>query len=169
MTARRRRRDPASPTYAIDTSTWIRLEQRPDLDDVWPLFLLLTDQKRLITAPEILRELKHPKHVDTSEICRRIRPIESKISFRRNRDQEFLNILGRLHFQFPQICKSRSRNRRPADPFVIATAKRCGFVVVCEETLDRRPSRKIPKACEALSIRCLTIDEMIVEEQLVGV
>jgi hypothetical protein len=62
------------------------------------------------------------------------------------------------------MCHTRSRRKRPGDPFLIATAKRCGFVVISEETLAKRPSRKIPNACVKMGVRCLTIGELIAEE-----
>lgn len=162
MTAKRRERH-TGPTYAIDTSTWIALEKRPDFDDVWSCFLVLIREKRLVTAPEIIKELAHPEYKDTSAIYALIRRFEREISHRKLRDQEFHNYLGLLHHRYPQLCKTRSRTKRPGDPYVIATAKRCGFVVVSEETIQRRPSRKIPNACVGLDVRCLTIDEMLAE------
>jgi hypothetical protein len=141
------------------------MPKRPDFDKVWELFVSLIRSKRCVTAPEILKELKHPDYIDSCEIYKRIRPVEHLISFRKKRDQEFHDVLGQLHFKFPQLCKSRSRRARPADPYVIATAKRCGFVVVSEETLARRPSRKIPHACVALGVRCLTVGEVLAAER----
>lgn len=161
----KRRGKPRDATYAIDSSTWIALEKRSDFDNVWATFTVLISEGRLITSPEILKELRHPDYKDTSEIYKRIRPFESHLAFRKMRDQEFHNVLGLLHFRFPSLCKTRHPKKRPADPYVIATAKRCGFVVVSEETLARRPSRKIPQACVALGVTCLTIDELLAKER----
>lgn len=162
MTKRRRS---GGPTYAIDSSTWIALEGRPDLEMVWATFTVLIKERRLITAPEILKELKHPDYKDVSVIYRLIKPFESDISFRRLRDQQFHDILGDLHHNFPQLCRTRHPKKRPADPYLIATAKRCGFIVVSEETLQKRPSRKIPHACVHGGVKCYTVDELLAKER----
>lgn len=153
------------PIYAMDTSAWLGLERREDFDALWALIVTLVKESRLFTAPEILKELKHPDHKDRCEIYKRLRLLEHQISFRKKRDQEFHDILGDLHFRFPAMCRSRSRYRRPADPYIVATAKRCGFVLISQETLARRPSHKIPFACNALSVRCLTLGELMDAER----
>jgi hypothetical protein len=165
MTKARRRAGPHGPTYIVDTSTWIDLGKRADLDAIWALFLILISERRLFTAPEVLREIKHPDYLDSSAIYQRLRPYERDVTFRRSRDQEFHNILGDLHHRFRQLCKTTHRTKRPGDPYVIATAKRCQFIVVSEETLAKRPSRKIPNACVKLGVKCYTLSELMASER----
>jgi hypothetical protein len=95
----------------------------------------------------------------------RLRPYEKSIAHRTKRDQAFHDTLGWIHFKYARMCKARSLRKRPADRYVIAIAKRCGFDLVCEETLEMKPSTKIPYACLALGVRCLTIDELLAQEK----
>lgn len=77
--------------------------------------------------------------------------------------QEAKAILG----QYPLLVK-HIKSRFAADPFVIATAKAKGLVVVTEETPSNSASRpKIPDVCRELGIECVTLIALIRRERWV--
>jgi hypothetical protein len=50
-----------------------------------------------------------------------------------------------------------------ADPYIIALAELEGYVVVTDESCNKRPNRKIPGVCKQRGIRCLTLAQFIKE------
>jgi hypothetical protein len=151
--------------YAVDSSAWIELERHAQLDVIWPVVVALIGENRLKSPIEVIGELRDVEHVETSEMCKRIAPYEPQIIYRRNRDAHFHARLGWLYQNYRRMCRTTSPKKRPADPYVVAMAERDGFVVVVQETLLRRPGSKIPHACDALGIRCCTLQELFEAER----
>ena len=77
---------------------------------------------------------------------------------------EYLACVGRITHDHPGMSRARSE-KTPADPYVVALAMVEGYVVVAEETRNRRPSRKIPGVCDKLKIKCVTLDELVASER----
>jgi len=67
----------------------------------------------------------------------------------------------------PNIVKSTGKSG--ADPWVVAVAKAMGGCVVTFEKKSGADARhiKIPNVCESFSIRCMTVYEVIAEEEWV--
>ena len=66
------------------------------------------------------------------------------------------------------MAGARGRKEK-ADPWVIALAihERTYAdepIVVCNETINNRPNRKIPTACDHYGVECLTLLEMLNRE-----
>ena len=129
------------------------------------IFQVLIAEKRLYTPPEVMKEIKHPDHIDTSEAWRRLKRREREVSFRKNRDQWFHDILGDLQSRFPQLCKSRSTTKRPGDPYVIATAKRCGFIVIGRNPSETPESEDSGCLCVHTGVKCFTLNELMAAER----
>jgi hypothetical protein len=80
-------------------------------------------------------------------------------------------LLGQVTGKFPGMSGARGR-RNKADPFVVAHAAfiiegghltdKCS--VVCDETLNSRPNRKLPTACQAFGVEPLSLMEMLARE-----
>jgi hypothetical protein len=80
----------------------------------------------------------------------------------------YLLLCGKIAGQFPGMAGVRGQKDK-ADAWVVALAKFLdgnpySRVVVCNETLDRRPNRKIPSACKASGLRCMNLLEMLDQE-----
>jgi len=66
----------------------------------------------------------------------------------------------RLTFENPGMSKATGP-RTPADPYLVALAEIEKYVIVADETCNKRPNRKIPGVCRKRGIRCLTLNEFI--------
>lgn len=81
---------------------------------------------------------------------------------------EFARNVGIVQFRFPGMGKAMGPKER-ADPFVVALSLTFNsdhqpWIVVTSESKRRRPMRKIPGACDALGLKCITLDELIERE-----
>jgi Domain of unknown function (DUF4411) len=94
----------------------------------------------------------------------RLKPYEQALQAgdRDSDDPEYLMYVGKITRAYPGMCKARGP-KTPADPYVIALAELEGYVVVAEETMTRRPNRKIPGVCKQRGLKCLTLQEFITQ------
>lgn len=78
-------------------------------------------------------------------------------------DEEIMAGTKEVLAEFPRFA-GEMRGRNKADPFVIATAKARGFVVVTEEGSRGTKNRpKIPLACQHFEVECMTVLDYIEE------
>jgi hypothetical protein len=78
---------------------------------------------------------------------------------------EYARNVGQVQFRFPAMGKALGTKDR-ADPYVVAlgltmTSDRQPWIVVTTETMKKRPMRKIPGVCDALGVKCISLDELI--------
>lgn len=149
--------------YLIDTSALSNIDTREDSEKVWALIVKLIEQGRITICAQVLGEVR-----DNPYYKSRIKPYEQAIQAgdRNSNDVEYLSYVGQITYDHPAMSKARSE-KNPADPYVVALAALEGYVVVADETRNKRPSRKIPGVCDKLvpPVRCLTLDEFVAAER----
>ena len=123
---------------------------------------LLSDG-RLKSPPEVFDEL-----VKVDAVSAWVRTNKRDIIENRNNNIEFLMKVGEVTSAFPAMVGARGKKNK-ADPYVVAMAvtgsKNPGqWTVVCDETVAKRPSRKLPTACTSFGVESLGIFEMLERE-----
>lgn len=83
-------------------------------------------------------------------------------------DTNYLLLVGKVTHRFPAMVGARGA-RNKVDPYVVASAIHGSMnphrrVVVCDETVNVRPNRKIPTACAAFGVECLSLFELLHRE-----
>jgi hypothetical protein len=81
---------------------------------------------------------------------------------------QYARNVGIVQFRFPGMGKAMGGKER-ADPFVVAlsltfNSDQQPWIVVTSESKRKRPMRKIPGACDALGLECITLDQLIERE-----
>jgi len=149
--------------YVIDTSSWLRIDEHPARNRILDALGKLLENGQLKAPPEVAKELKKIGVVQGWFAVNKEDIIED-----RNSDIDFLKKVGEVTHQFPAMAAARS-SKEKADQYVVALAA-CGspnpgpWIVVADETLDRRPNRKIPTACGAFGVQCVSFLEMLRHE-----
>lgn len=145
--------------YLIDTSAWLNIEARHDAKEVWQLIEWLIQQQRVAICAMVLGELK-----ENAIYLTRLKQYEDALQAgdHNSDDPEYLLRVGQVTRDFPAMSRARGE-KTPADPYVVALAQWEKYVVVADETCRKRPNRKIPGVCKQLQIRCLTLDEFVLE------
>lgn len=151
--------------YVVDSSSWISIEGNPAANRILYFLDEMIDRSEIEMPPEVWDELKRCEYV-----LNWLKPRHKKVVVRLRQKPEFLQMLGRVAFDFPAMSGSRG-SKNKADPYVVAHAmyrkKQLSPVpcaVVCDETLRSRPNRKIPTACQANQIDTLRLMEMLKRE-----
>lgn len=75
------------------------------------------------------------------------------------------NILAVQHFQQIISATARLKGKPVADPFLVASAKERGAIVVTEE-LFKDNAAKIPNICKHFGVHHITLEEMMDAEKL---
>jgi len=144
--------------FLFDTSAWLSIDSLPNRDEVWATIRHLIESGRLFTCQQVINELRDDPIYET-----RIKPFEKALlAGDHSNDMEHLMRVGKITYDFPAMSKARGA-KTPADPYVVALAKEEGYVVVAEETTNKRKNRKIPGVCEQLKIRCIMLKEFVAQ------
>jgi hypothetical protein len=143
--------------YLIDTSAWLNIDSRTDSEDVWGLVIALIEQGRIVACAQVLGELR-----DDPIYMLRLKPYERALQAgdHNSDDPAYLQRVGKITHDHPGMSKATGW-KTPADPYVVALAELEGYVVVADETITKRPNRKIPGVCLQRGIRCLTLAQFI--------
>lgn len=154
---------PSGCIYVMDTSSWLSIEGHPAQNRILSSLAALTEIGRIRIPPEVVAEL-----VNVSDMVSWVKQLQEVLVERNTTDVEYLLLAGRIAHRFPAMAGATGR-RNKADPWVRATAIHGSAnphtrVVVCDESLAKRPGRKIPTACKAYGIECLTLFEMLDRE-----
>jgi len=147
----------------VDTSSWLRIEEHPDANRILDALGGLLERGQIKAPPEVFKELKQVGVVEGW-----IKLHQSEIEVNRNNDLEYLQKVGEVTHKFPGMVGVRS-GKEKADPYVVALAAcgvpdPCVWVVVADETLAKRPNRKIPTACKAFGVDCDGFEDMLRRE-----
>jgi len=144
--------------YLFDTSAWASIKHKPNADEILAAIFKLIEQGRLFTCARVLGELRpDPIYSKVNKHRRALLAQDGRLS-----DVEFLQTVGKITHDHPNLCKARS-HKEPADPYVLAVALLEEYIVVADES-GKRKSRKIPGVCEKLGISCMTLDEFVAAE-----
>ncbi|MGH3615380.1 MAG: DUF4411 family protein [Pseudonocardia sp.] len=149
------------PLYSFDTSALIKGRRDLLLPDVFPTFWANIEQSI---------QLGHVRAVDEVDIELSKRDDETR-AWAKSQSDLFVPLdediqagTMRVLASHPKLAAGGgSRNR--ADAFVIGFAHAREGVVVTEETMSNRLEKpRIPDACRALGIRCLTLVQFAQEQ-----
>ena len=148
---------PIEPFYSFDTSALINgrrdIFKPPTFEPIWDEIGNMIARGRVLAVDEVKRELKR-KDDDVSLWASNqaglFVPLEHDIQ------QATKHVLAAC----PRLMAQHGANRNSADPFVVGLALAREGTVVTEENpanSERRP--RIPDACQAVGVRCLTLPE----------
>lgn len=140
--------------YVIDASSWIAIESHPAQNRILSALVPLIQNGRVKMPPEAWRELEN-----TSYLAGWLEPYKSAVVENLRTDVDYLLLAGQISHKFPGMAGARG-TRDKADPWIVAMAKHMtgkphARAVVCNETLERRPNRKIPTACKHFGVICM--------------
>jgi hypothetical protein len=148
----------ALDVYLIDTSSWINMEEHSNYENMWRIVVSLINQGRIVVCGQVMEELRD------NRIYARLKQYEDAIRAgdEKSDNPEYLQHAGKITHDHPAMSKARGK-KTPADPYVIALAEREGYVVVADETIEKRRNRKIPGVCDKLQIKCITLEKFIAD------
>lgn len=149
--------------YIIDTSSWLLIQGHPQSNRILDRLSTLMDEGRIKSPPEVFNELKK-----VGAVTAWVKANKRDIVENRNSDVDHLMRVGEVANAFPGMVGVRCKKNK-ADPYVVSLASLGSpnpgkWVVVCDETLAKRPNRKLPTACAAFGIEALGIFEMLERE-----
>jgi hypothetical protein len=149
--------------YVVDASSWISIDGNPDANRILLCIDQLAEQGKIKCPPICLNEVRNEYMAGWIKARRR------QIAHTLRTKVEYLQLLGRVTQQFPAMSGARGK-RNKADPYLVAYAafrilsenKQC--VVVCAESIVKRPNRKMPTACAAFDVESIDLLEMLRRE-----
>ena len=154
---------PSECIYVIDTSSWIAISEHPAQNLVRDRLATLFEAERIKFPIEVFNEL-----TQVSDFVKWLQQYKTVACENFRSDVSYLKLVGEITFRFPAMVGARS-TRNKADPYVVATAVHGAQnphrrLVVCDETITVRPGRKMPTACAAYDISCISILTMLDQE-----
>ena len=148
--------------YVIDTCSFIALTEiypRDVFPGVWKKTEELVDDKKIISAEEVYKELS-AKDDDIYKWASARRHMFKKLD---DAIQRLVAEILNTHGSLIDVKNKKSS----ADPFLIATARVYGGIVVTEENLSGNENKpKIPDVCRAYNIEYIDILEMFKRTKL---
>jgi hypothetical protein len=154
------RRPDKGPIYIFDSAAWIECNERAGDNRIPTLLDSLHQRGRICSPKQVFRELERPGEINGWVKARR-----SDLTAIRGLPPEYARKVGEVQFRFPGMGKAMGPKER-ADPFVVGlsltmNSDRQPWIVITSESRRRRPNRKIPGACDALGLKCITLNELI--------
>jgi hypothetical protein len=151
------------PIYIFDSSVWIDCDGRTGDNRIPILLERLFQSGRLCSPKEVFAELERADSISPWVHERR-----TKLNAPRGLPVDYARNIGLVQHRFPAMGKALGPRRR-ADPFVVAlsltyNSDQQPWIVVCAESRNNRPNRKVPGACDALGLPCITLDQLIERE-----
>jgi len=126
---------------------------------LWTNLDALIDEGRLVSSDEVLRELERKEgdklHEWAKERSNIFLPLDDSIQACAS------EIMG----NHPRLVDGRT-GKSFGDPWVIATARTNGCIVVTGEKPTGNPNRpKIPDVCQVMDVRCISFLDLIRQER----
>jgi hypothetical protein len=155
--------DDPSCTYVVDTSSWIEIDDHPVQNRILSALVPLIENGRIKFPPEVWDEFK-----ETSQLVTWLSPYKEIVLENRRTDVHYLMTVGQIAHKFPGMSGTRGQKKK-ADPWVVGLAIHGNGnphlrIVVCKETLQNRPNRKMPSVCAQHGIKCISLVEMLDRE-----
>jgi hypothetical protein len=149
--------------FIVDTSSWLDIERQTAQNRILSALVPVIEAGRIKVPPEVWDEIE-----ESSKLFEWLSTYRGRIVENRRAKPDYLMLAGKIAHSFQGMAGVRGR-RNKADPWVVATAVHARSnphvrVVVCNETVRRRPNRKMPTACKAYGIECLSLFEMLDRE-----
>jgi hypothetical protein len=146
-----------SDIYCLDTSALVNPWRRmwpPDLAPLyWEGVAALAVEGRIILTEEVREELLHKDDELASWAKENIHTWQPLTDEVQECVREIMRGWGKL--------VDHRKHRGSADPFVIATAKVAGAIVVTDEAPGSENNVRIPYVCAQLDVRCLGLLEFV--------
>lgn len=156
--------DAPPPPYCADTSSLIAAWEERYPQENFPQFWEKLDnlgRGARIFVPEAVVDETDKRSKDLNKWLKD--RADTIVGYETEIQQEARSILE----QYPLLVK-QTKSRFAADPFVIATARIKGLVVLTEETPSNSANRpKIPDVCRELGIECISLITLIRREKWV--
>lgn len=153
---------PLNPFYSFDTSAFINgrrdIYKPPMFEPIWDAIAHMIGDGQVLAVDEVKRELKR-KDDDVSLWARTKRGLFVPLAH--DIQQATKEVLAAC----PRLMAQHGASRNSADPFVVGLAlARDGSVVTQEMpgNSDKRP--RIPDACAAVGVRCMTLPDFVSEQ-----
>lgn len=161
----KRRADPrpsgSGSRYCVDANVLIHAHRDypPEhFPGIWTKLDALVEQGRLLSAREVLEELRHHEGDVAYAWAKKNKEIFLEV------DDAIQDVVVELMAAFPTLAKARLGKTR-ADPFVIATAiTNAACVITHEEDDDSESRAKIPLVCRRRSVEHARFPSIIVAE-----
>jgi predicted nucleic acid-binding protein len=147
----------SSEVYCLDTSALINPWRRmwpPDLAPrYWEDVSALALTGRVVLSEEVREELLHKDDELASWAKANIQAWHTLTAEIQDSVRQIMRNWGRL--------VDHRKNRGSADPFVIATAKVLGAIVVTDEGPGDEKNVRIPYVCSQIDVRCVGLLEFV--------
>lgn len=149
--------------YVVDTSSWLQIEGHPDENRILDALYNLVEAGKMKSPPEVFKELS-----GVGSVTGWLKLNKSAIVEGNRSDLSYFGLVGEITHKFPGMAGARGMKNK-ADPYVVALAKHLTSnptkgVVVCDESLNRRPNRKIPTACAQYGVECFGMMDLLRKE-----
>lgn len=152
---------PSSTRYCVDANVLIHAHRDyppAHFPGIWTSLDHLVEQGRLLSAREVLEELKHHEGDVAYAWAKKRKQIFLDV------DDDIQDIVLDLMATFPTLAKARLGKTR-ADPFVIATAiTNAACVITHEEDDDSESRAKIPLVCRRRAVEHARFPSIITSE-----
>lgn len=142
----------AAPPFVIDASIWIHIWRHhpPDIFfNLWEQLRASIKRGEIISPDEVLHELKRGSD-DLADLLATEEGLFVPL------DEDIQEAVSIVMAECPDLADEEGERNR-ADPFVVAVGLKRGCNVVTRERPRKSATarRKIPDACEDLSVECL--------------
>lgn len=147
----------------VDTSSWLLIQEHPMSNRILDALTTLMSEGRIKPPPEVFNELK-----TVDAVTAWVRTNKRDILENRSTNIDYLMKVGEVASAFPGMTGVRGKKNK-ADPYIVALAALGSpnpgeWTVVCDETLAKRPGRKLPTACGAFGVDCIGMFELLRRE-----
>lgn len=147
--------------YCVDSNVLIDIHRDYPIESfptLWTELTALVTDGRLISSSEVFRELGKRVGDPVHGWAKKHKPAFLELS------EEIQRHVVEIMARFPAMAKERSGYFR-ADPFVVATAKVSGALVVTHEADDGSTKKpKIPLVCRWSRVSCVRFPEIVRRE-----
>jgi hypothetical protein len=139
------------PVYIFDTAFVTRIDRTADPDAVWDRVMRLIEDGRLVTLPQVMDALDKSDRASYA----RLAPFSARI---------VLPIDRQKVMEADRISESYAGMPNPyhpvngSDPWLIASAKIGGFIVLTGEADDREAMTSV---CQREGVACIDVDALM--------
>lgn len=145
--------NPEGDKYTLDTSffigAWYRMYPKHNFPGFWDSLNELIDAGRAMAVEEVVTEIKKQEDDLAAWVTARKKGLSSASGNTKSLLQDAATIASTFH----DLTK---KNSDAADPYVIAHAKRHGYIVITDERTARSRNEKarIPLVCQEMKLKC---------------
>lgn len=150
---------PIEAFFSFDTSAFINgrrdIFRPPMFEPIWDAIAEMIASGQVLAVDEVRREIKR-KDDEVSLWARRKRGLFVPL------EHDIQHATKAVLTACPRLMAQHGASRNSADPFVVGLALARGGTVVTQETAansEKKP--RIPDACAAVGVECVTLPEFV--------